>query len=73
MRGAPLQTREAAEAAHDGLEDGNLYKDHSDEFPDWPGCQHQDCLPACDTTRGHCERLKLFIDLQTLRRHGRGR
>lgn len=33
----------------------------------WPGCAHQDCLPACwhDFENGHCARLA-----EWLRTHG---
>jgi hypothetical protein len=37
---------------------GNLYRSHEG----WPGCSDQDCLSACDTSQGHCERLRLWIE-----------
>ena len=39
----------------------NLYQDFPAEFLEevWDGCSHRDCLPRCNTLKGHCERLKI--------------
>ncbi len=38
----------------------NLFQEYPSEFMDiWAGCADRDCLPACRTVEGHCERLKL--------------
>lgn len=41
---------------------GNLYEAYGGGHPDWPGCDDEDCLPECQTERGHCERLKRFVE-----------
>lgn len=41
--------------------EGNLYRAYGEELG-WPGCADEYCLPKCNTARGHCERLKLFLE-----------
>lgn len=41
--------------------EGNLYRAYGEKLG-WDGCAYDDCLPACRPSRGHCERLKLFLE-----------
>lgn len=40
---------------------GNLYRAYGESLG-WGGCADEDCLPKCRPSKGHCERLGLFLE-----------
>lgn len=56
---APMVDRERKTQASGPI--GNLYQAYGGSTG-WMGCADQDCLLLCDTSKGHCERLRLFLE-----------
>lgn len=58
-RRSPAET-----VSHDApVRDGNLYREYPDEFMQrWHGCTRRGCLMQCDTSNGHCERLRIEFE-----------